>query len=241
MESLDYIDSYFKGELTPEEVRQFELRIEQDPVFAHDVAFYVSASGILKEQSDSITRERFVELEQLHSVKTKRTPVLKMTLSIAAAAISIGLVIGIFLWQPSSPQSLADEYIREEMVLDRNETMGVNVDSMRLATEYFNKGNYVAALPLFEGFSRNHPDNDEARLNTGITALKIGDYQKAIYYFGTHEKVDLYANPAKFYHAVALLKRNQQGDKAEAKVLLEQIVKQNLDKKDKASEWLKRM
>src|SRR5688500_3450279 len=241
MESLDYIDSYFKGELTPDEVRQFELRIEQDPVFAQDVAFYVSASGILKDASRETMKQRFRELEQMQPVKIKQSPVRKLVYWVAAAAVTIGVMIGIFLWQPSSPEKLADEFVRKEMGLERNETMGRPVDSMRLAIDYYNKGDYHAALTLFEGFSRTHPEHDEARLNTGITALKAGNYQKAIDYFSRHEKLDLYSNPAKFYHAVALIKRNQPGDKQAAKKLLQEVVQLDLDKKEKAELWLKKM
>ncbi len=242
MDSLDYIDNYFKGQLNAEEIREFELRIEQDPVFAQDVAFYVSASGMLKEEAETATRERFRELEQLQPVKMKQAPVRKLVYYLAAAAVTIAFVFRIVFLQPASPVKLADDFIKEEMTLERNETMGVeSTDTMRLATDHYNNGKYEAALPLFENYTKVHPDHDEARLNAGITALKSGNYQKAIEFFSIHEKVDLYANPAKFYHAVTLMKRNEPGDQEAAKKLLEEVVRLNLDKKDKAEKWLKKM
>jgi tetratricopeptide (TPR) repeat protein len=241
MDNLDYIDNYFKGHLNDQEIRQFELRIEQDPVFAQDVAFYVSATGMLKEQADTTTRERFRELEKMQPVRMNPAPVRRLVYYIAAAAVVVGVIAGIYFLQPASAVQLADNYIQDEMVLERNETMGTSVDSMRLATDYYNERNYTAALPIFESFSQEHPDHDEARLNAGITALKAGNYQKAINHFSIHEKLDLYSNPAKFYHAVALMKRNLPGDKELAKKLLQEVVRLNLDKKAKAEQWLKKM
>ena len=242
MNTLDYIDNYFKGQLSDDEIRQFELRIEQDPVFAQDVAFYVSATGLLKEEAERSTRDRFMELEQMQPVKLKQAPVRKLIYWVAAAAVTIAFVFRIVFFQPESPVKLADEFIKEEMALERNETMGVETtDTMRLATDYYNSGKYDAAMPLFESYSKAHPDHDEARLNAGIAALKSGNYSKAIEIFTVHGKVDLYSNPAKFYHAVTLMKRNQSGDQETAKKLLEEVVRLNLDKKDKAEEWLKKM
>lgn len=39
MDNLDYIDNYFKGQLNAEEIRQFELKIEQDPVLHKTLPF----------------------------------------------------------------------------------------------------------------------------------------------------------------------------------------------------------
>ena len=43
MDNLDYIESYFTNVLAPDQAREFEKRIESDPVFAEEVAFYLSA------------------------------------------------------------------------------------------------------------------------------------------------------------------------------------------------------
>ena len=50
----------------------------------------------------------------------------------------------------------------------------------------------------------------------------------------------LFANAGKFYHALTLLKRNQGGDKQQAKLLLEQVVQNDLEGKATAQDWLEK-
>ena len=50
MDSLEYIDAYFRGEAPQEETRQFEQRIQDDPAFAEEVAFYLTAREASKEE-----------------------------------------------------------------------------------------------------------------------------------------------------------------------------------------------
>src|SRR5688572_27187992 len=116
MDSLDYIDDYFNGQLDAEEIRQFELRIEQDPVFAQEVAFYVSASGMLKEQAAATTKDRFMELEQKQPVSIRQSPVRKIIYWAAAAAVSAGVIIRMFFMNPSTSK-MVERFIASEMTI----------------------------------------------------------------------------------------------------------------------------
>ena len=79
----------------------------------------------------------------------------------------------------------------------------------------------------------------EAKKYAGIVSLRLKDYDKAINYFSLLENyTNLYANPGKFFHAIALLKRNKPGDKEQAKALMEQVVQNNLDGKEDAQKLL---
>ena len=241
MDSLDYIDNYFKGQLNDEEVRQFELRIVQDPVFAQDVAFYVSASGMLKEQAEAETKDRFRELEQVQPIQMKQRPVRKMVYWLAAAAVSIGVIFRMFFMQPSSFK-MAERFIAAEMSIDTAITMGPTLDdSMLLAKNYFFTQKYPEALQIYDAMLLSNPDKDEVILNAGIVALKAGNTEKAIRYFEVYEAKDLFANKGKFYYAVALMKRNKQGDHEKAKQMLEDVVKNKYDYHEIASNWLKKM
>lgn len=241
MDSLDYIDNYFKGQLNAEEIRQFELRIEQDPVFAQDVAFYVSATGMLKEQAEKSTKERFRELELAEPVKMKQSPVRKMVYWMAAAAVTIGVIFRVFFMQPSSFK-MAENFIAAEMTIDTVTTMGPTLDdSMLLAKNYFYSQKYLAAQKVYDALIVSYPEKDEIILNAGIAALKAGNTESAISYFKTYEANDLFDNKGKFYHAVALMKRNQQGDHERAKQMLEDVVKNKYTNHEIASNWLKKM
>jgi anti-sigma factor RsiW len=48
-DTLDYIDDYFNGKLTPAEKRAFENKCEVDPAFAEEVAFVISVRDGLKQ------------------------------------------------------------------------------------------------------------------------------------------------------------------------------------------------
>jgi tetratricopeptide (TPR) repeat protein len=78
-----------------------------------------------------------------------------------------------------------------------------------------------------------------AKKYAGIVYLRLSNYDKALAYFQDLEKyTSLYANPAIFYHALTLMKRNQPGDKQTAKQLLQQVVQNNLEGKGNAKQWL---
>ena len=49
-ETLNYIESYFENGLTAEERKQFEQRISADATFAGEVAFYIQARQVLRQQ-----------------------------------------------------------------------------------------------------------------------------------------------------------------------------------------------
>jgi hypothetical protein len=62
MDSLEYIDTYFRGKRTEAERRQFEKRILEEPAFAEEVAFYLSAAQAARELESEEKRNRFRNL-----------------------------------------------------------------------------------------------------------------------------------------------------------------------------------
>ena len=66
----------------------------------------------------------------------------------------------------------------------------------------------------------------------------LGNYNKALSYFQQLGTYHLYANPAIFYQALTMMKRNQPGDKEEAKRLLKEVSDNNLAEKETADQWL---
>ncbi|HLA57984.1 MAG TPA: hypothetical protein VK622_04470, partial [Puia sp.] len=81
-----------------------------------------------------------------------------------------------------------------------------------------------------------------AKEYAGITALRLKEYDRALSYFEqmeTHK--GLYSNPAQILQAVTLMERNRPGDAAKAKLLLKKIVSDDLEGKEFAQEWLKKI
>jgi tetratricopeptide (TPR) repeat protein len=250
LDNLEYIDTYFNGEQSAEETKEFEKKITDDSFFAEEVAFYLSARQVVKEQQEQTPEaknERFRELYAKYKLGNDSTSPKKDTVMrrlspyMAAAAIITAVVFGVITWpKPSSPGKLADKYIKEHF-----ETLSVNMssmeDSIQKGKHLFNDGKLKEALLQFESIIQNDTSSFEAKKYAGIVSLRLKEYDKAITYFLQLENyTTLYANPGKFYHSLTLIKRNLPGDKQEAKKLLEQLVQQDLEGKETAEEWLKK-
>ena len=114
-------------------------------------------------------------------------------------------------------------------------------DEMQKGKRLFNEGKFAEAMAQFEKTAEKDPASFEAKKYAGIAALRLQLYDKAINYFTMLEKQNgIYSNPGLFYHALTLLKRNQPGDKQQAKQLLQEVVEKNLEGKEAAQDWLKR-
>src|SRR5258708_30140524 len=93
MDSLEYIDGYFNGEFSPEETRQFEKRIQDDPMFAEKVAFHVSAYIAFKEEHAVERKRRFREMyRQTISQAKPRRAAGRNLLSATGAASPFGVI-----------------------------------------------------------------------------------------------------------------------------------------------------
>jgi tetratricopeptide (TPR) repeat protein len=117
--------------------------------------------------------------------------------------------------------------------------MGNDRDSLDKGVTAYNNKNYKEAESIFASLSSH---NAEAVKYLGLVYLITENYNKAIDQFETLAKnTELYANPGLFYKAVSLMKRNADGDKANAKKLLEEIIRKDLPGKREAEEWIKKL
>lgn len=242
MDNLAYIDDYFQGTLLPEEKTGFEKRLREDESFAEEVAFYLSAKKLVLEKLHDEKKARFKELYK--PGKSQPAPVRRINRNwlYAAAAVTLFLVASIiYFMQPPSGQQLADTYI-DQNFKTLSVTMGSSEDSLQNGLGLYNEGKLTEAAQQFERVSQSDPTNYMAKLYAGITYLRLTDYEKAINYFTQLQaETNLRSNPGKFYLATTLLKRAKQGDEQEAKRLLQEVVNQNLEGKETAEQWLKKL
>jgi tetratricopeptide repeat protein len=240
-----YIDDYFAGNLNPEERKNFEKQMEQDKNLAEEVAFYLAAKQALKEELAGEKKEWFRELASQNvnlSEKTRSAPVRRIWVyRLAAAAVFVGIVF--FSWSlffqssTTSPNELADKYISTHLE-NLSVTMGAK-DSMQEAFELYNAKQYNKALQHFQWVIQRDTSNYKAKEYAGVSSLMLGNYDKALSYF---QQLATYttnwSNPAIFYQALTLMKRNWPGDKEEAKRLLKEVVDNHLDNEEEARHWL---
>jgi tetratricopeptide (TPR) repeat protein len=157
---------------------------------------------------------------------------------LAAAAVLVAVALSWLLFlKPGDPSGVADRYIGEHLVY-----LGVKMgepDAMQTGLDLYNRGKLPEALRQFETTLLADSLNQAAQLDAGIVSLRMGNYDQALAYFAKLEShTNPAINPALFYHALTLLKRNRDGDADFAKQVLNRIVQQGLDKRDEAKELL---
>ena len=241
--TIEYIESYFLQTLSSEEKAVFEARCERDEEFAKDVAFYITARQALREE---LLAQKVKEWKEEDVVRAEATPVIPMInrrssfghwVAYVAAACLV-LAISVYLFEArTTPQKLATAYINKTL----SQTMDASHDSLQLGIEAYNDKKYDRALQLFEGVEERDPSNSDAKKYAGLTYLQEQDYDKALQQFDELAKMqNLHSNPGDFLKATVLLVRNGQGDKEEAKALLQKVVNNNEEESKEAEEWLKK-
>jgi hypothetical protein len=240
MDNLDYIERYFKQELDTDQAVEFGKKIESDQAFAEEVAFYLSVLKVSEEKSQAEKKLRFKEIYKDNQV-VRRLPAAKWLYYVAAAAVVAGIVFGTYTFiRPVSPTQLADQYIREHL-----QTLGVTMsgraDSLQTGIQLYNEGKSSEALTQFENIIQSDTSNFTAKQYAGLAALQLKEYDKALGWFDALGNYNgLYANPAQLYQSITLMERNQSGDAAKAKRILQRIVDTDSEGKETAQAWLRK-
>lgn len=239
MQTLEYIDNYFRGTLSAAEAGQFEQKILTDPAFAEEAAFYCNALQVARDAAILEKKARFREIYGSTTTTAKPGIVRKMLPLVAAAAILLAIFTGWYIFRPqsSSPHQLAKYYI-EKNLKTVEISMAAETNGIQTGKRLYNEGDLAGALQHFEAATRTDPTSAEAKKLAGIVSLRTEQYDKALQYFKQLGNITQYANPAKFYQALTLMKRSRPDDKLEAKRLLQQVVDQKLEGHQTAREWL---
>jgi tetratricopeptide (TPR) repeat protein len=240
-DNMEYIDNYFKNTPTTEERSDFERRLAIDNEFAEDVALYLAAQQSIKEDINLGKKTRFKDLYQDKKVVKMPSPIRKLRPYIAIAAALFAVILGwyMFMQPKATPQQLCTKYAIEEF--QRIELKMNAADEKAEAIELFNKANYASALTKFEKLLSLDTSSLELKQYVGATSFQLKHYDEALEYFKKMEShTKAFNNPAVFYQALTLMKRNLPGDEQAAKALLQKIVDNNLDKKAEAEEVLKK-
>ncbi len=238
---MEYIESYFKGVLLPDERTKFENRVEADKDFAEEVSLYLSALEAMREDLAVEKKNKFKEIYKENNVVRPVRTARRLWPYMSAAAAIVAVVLGWYIFfQPLSPQQLADRFIKKE-----RKEVGVTMrtgNSLQDGKILYIQGNFKEALPIFEKIVQSDSSADEAIKMAGIVSLELQEYDKALYYFKQLEnQTGSYYNPGVFYQALTLMKRNLPGDIQQAKALLQQVVERDLDEKENAQELLKKL
>lgn len=251
METIEYIDSYFRQTLNENERTIFEKRCEEDNAFAEEVAFYITTRQSLREellqQKQSVwqTKNGKEELptsaEELPFIPSLKKSLASRWLAYAAAACLV-LAASVYFFEANiSPKRIAQNYIRTNYS-NLSQTMDASHDSIQVGIAAYNDQEYDKALQLFEGVEKNDPQNSDAKKYAGLTYLQKDDYNNALLHFDALANMHgLFSNPGDFFKAVVLIERNKAGDKEEAKRLLQKVVNEKEEGSEKAAELQKKL
>lgn len=236
---LERIDSYFNHTLSNEERQLFEAQLANDTTLANEVAFYLNTKIAARENAKEKRKQEFEELRK-KLVKNNKIRLNGWITGIAASVL-IAFITWVFVQKNGvNPDEIADVYIQEHFE-NLPVKMDGSTDSLQVGLRFFNQKAFNNAQSVFEEMLERKPDSAEVLKVSGITALKLGDYPKAVIRF--HElgkQENLFANPGKFYEALALMKIKPLNKKA-VEQLLNEVINNDLEGKQTAIEILKQL
>ncbi|HSZ32539.1 MAG TPA: hypothetical protein VK772_04470 [Puia sp.] len=249
MDNTEYIESYFTNKFPAEQAMEFEKRIESDPSFAEEVAFYLSALTVSKELAQEEKKEHFRKLyhekskeEQIPVRKISApTQIRKLVYYISTAAVIAGIIYGTYMFNNTVPPGqLASQY-EKEYLQQLGVTMSSKADSIQAGISLYNNGKYEDALTHFETIIQSDTTNSDALKYAGCSALQLKQYDLALTFFKKLDSQNLYSNPGALLEALTLMLRNHPDDIVTVKQLLQKIVSNNLEGKETAEDWLKKL
>jgi tetratricopeptide (TPR) repeat protein len=243
MDNTEYIVNYFNSINTDKQKQQFEEKILKDRSFAAEVAFYISANKLIKQKLNEEKKQRFREIYDEQNLLPINPPVKNISRYLIAASIIFIFILSALFVNKSktSPPQLADKYIEQNW-----KTLAVNMggqDSIETGLSLYNSGKLATALIMFEMIAKNNTaNNTNAKKYAGIVSLRLKNYDKAIEYFSMLEAdTSLHSNPGKFFEAITLMKRDKEGDREKAKLLLQELISKDLEGKFEAQKWVEKL
>lgn len=204
-------EEFLNGSLETEEQQALESALQEDVDLQAQFALY---QEVRSAQNDPAL-DQFVAI--LNEVRAENaTPVRALSLRKIAFVVSIAAGILLLLWfvmRPenvaTSPQELYAEYAIHE----------VNVQQMSAGSELgiiqtlLREQKYNEALPYINSYLDTHSDAADITLLQGICLLEIDRIEEAMECFQRlEENHPIYANEAKWYQALSLLKNEQVSD-----------------------------
>ena len=235
MNDLETIDNYFTGQLSDPEKTRFEQQIATNSDLAEAVAFYVQAHQTARQQLENRKAE-WATLRQQSGVVAR--PIWVPMAWVAAACVALLLGFFVFWPKPAAPPEIADRYIQENLTT-LSVMMSSQPDTLQLARQAYNDGQFAQAETLVMALQRTNTDNADVQKLAGLVSLRRGKYDKAIEQFHRlSQRTDLRANPGLFYEALTRMKRNEADDATTTRQLLNTVIDQNLEGKKAAKKLI---
>ena len=170
-------DNYITGELSPEEILEFETKLEQDVSFKEDFLAYKETHQFLQHKFNNETElSQFINTtEKIASDYFNTQQKKKNNYWFIGVAASILLLIGIFIFNPSTPTY--EEYMTYPTV--ELTVRGTQEEILKNAQNAFNSKDFTKANELFSTALQQDQNNIQIALYKGISLLELNQLNEA--------------------------------------------------------------
>ncbi len=211
------VEKYVDGQMTAEEVRDFQERINAEPAIASAVkAYQISLDAVDLLVEDHLDKKlASLRLEVQSSPIKKLNPWKKWGAIAASFLILIFAAGGIYSNQFSS-KNLSQNYFERYEAATRSD----NTDP---AMQSFQEGNYQDAIQLFRAAVQNDPDDMTSRFYLAQSYFEMGEYELASKEFeAVYNSDDIrYREAAQWNAVLSQINFNEAQARQNLKVILE--------------------
>ena len=241
---LELIEKFHNGELSNEELKEFESELQSNPEFKREFDLYREINDSILEDDVIELRNRLNSIQRMSTSDSHNNRIRKLYPNkwyLAAAAITIVILIGTFLIS-----IISDSYSNEELfkkfyepedavLITRSGNSDSDLDLIK-ALQQFEQQNYKEAIPLLKKID----NNVLSRFYLGIAYIETKNFSKAIKEFkGIIDHGDnLFIEQSEWYLGLCYL-MNDEKDKAIKD--FRKIIKDNSLYKPEAEEILNKI
>jgi tetratricopeptide (TPR) repeat protein len=217
------IDRYMNGEMEKEELNWFEGEVNKDKTLSAEIKLqYEIGSSILDEEEMDLRAQLGKIEQQVLPKKAKFVSFRNMNRGAAAAVASILLLLAVAAWLllshgiPRSNDQLFARYYEPYKSLASVRSGDQVVDNLLTnALQNYEKGDFIAALSLFEQVLVADSKDATSRFYQGISFLETQKYQNAGNSFHSviNHRDNLFIEQAQWYLGLCYL-RTDESEKA---------------------------
>ncbi len=174
------IDKYITGKLEDTELWEFKADLEKDPELAREVKMRQEIYHTISNRDKMEFMNALTDLSVSNKGTTRRFSIYSSQVQAIAAAVVILLTIGAavltnHLNEPNLNSLIYNEYFIDEGSLLTTRSGVETTDAVEQGIRYYENNEFDKALSLL----KEDPENVTARLYTGLSYMKLNNYDKA--------------------------------------------------------------
>lgn len=237
--AIEEVRKYLQGSMTPEEVIQFEDRMDKDPAFAEEVQLNRELLESMSHHFKGKLKERLKhEDKKVVFLGDKRgKPIWKRVLVMAASVALIAFASYFLFYGGPNNQELFDQYHTTYYNVVEGSTRSGDVPKATEAFKQYDQGDFKTAAESFGSLISQDPSNLDWIFYLGLANLEIQESDEGIDAF---EKIleastNEWLEPARWYLGLAYL---QAGKIKNAKETFQQIASDGNSYSERAEKLL---